>query len=255
MKKKNKINSQLSNKRSQQERKSKKHLPHDHWEISCEIERRQSASGENDEEQKLDFDIPSSGDRQQPQEFLTTSESQEFLDTTVKLSSRNLVFQKLAVNSSSARKRLLRDFNRLHVTPPNGVLGAPIDSNVMKWRGIVFGNDGSTWEGGIFKVGLEFTDAYPFKAPTVHFQTKLFHPNVGPNGEILLDMLGKSWTPAYDVADILVSIQRLLCNPNLEAVVNSEANALFRHNRIEYNRRVKFMVEHSVIYETRRYSI
>jgi len=193
-----------------------------------DMEQRESVSDESDNEQHFDSTSFSSGYQQRPQEM-----------------------------SSSVSKRLICDFNRLHTTPPNGVLGAPIDSNIMKWCGIVFGNNGSVWEGGIFKLDLEFTDAYPFQAPTVRFQTRLFHPNVGSNGEILLDMLGKGWTPAYDVADILVSIQRLLCNPNpnLETVVNSEANELFTHNRIEYNRRVRERLDSSLIYESRRHSI
>jgi len=153
---------------------------------------------------------------------------------------------------TTAKNRLIRDFQKLQSNPPNGVLAAPIDSNVMKWHGVIFGKDGSVWEGGIFKLLLEFTDNYPFKAPAVHFVTKIFHPNIGPNGEISLNALGKNWTPAYDVADILTSLQSLLYNPEAEAVISSEANALFKQNRFEYNRRVREIVEESVVSESRR---
>jgi ubiquitin-conjugating enzyme E2 A len=33
------------------------------------------------------------------------------------------------------------------------------------------------WEGGTFKLSLEFTEDYPNKAPTVKFLSKMFHPN------------------------------------------------------------------------------
>jgi ubiquitin-protein ligase len=37
--------------------------------------------------------------------------------------------------------------------------------------------DDTAWEGGTFKLTLEFTEEYPNKAPTVKFVSKMFHPN------------------------------------------------------------------------------
>ena len=48
---------------------------------------------------------------------------------------------------------------------------------------------------------------YPFKAPTVRFETPLFHPNVDVHGNICLDILKEKWSAAYSVRTILVSIQ------------------------------------------------
>lgn len=33
------------------------------------------------------------------------------------------------------------------------------------------------WEGGTFKLSLEFSEDYPNKAPKVKFLSKVFHPN------------------------------------------------------------------------------
>ncbi len=37
--------------------------------------------------------------------------------------------------STSARRRLLRDFKRLQNDPPQGITGAPMDTNIMVWQG------------------------------------------------------------------------------------------------------------------------
>lgn len=105
------------------------------------------------------------------------------------------------------------------------------------------------WEGGIFKLGITFDENYPFKAPCVRFLTKVFHPNVGPSGEIYLGILGDNWNPVYDVLAILLSIQSLLCEPNPTCTGGLEASMLFSENKLEYNRRIKETVERSWVHE------
>lgn len=68
--------------------------------------------------------------------------------------------------------------------------------------------------GGTFKLLLEFSEEYPSKAPQVKFVSKIFHPNVYADGKICLDILQNQWSPIYDVAAILTSIQSLLSDPN-----------------------------------------
>jgi ubiquitin-conjugating enzyme E2 A len=73
----------------------------------------------------------------------------------------------------------------------------------------------------------------------------MFHPNIYANGEICLDILQNQWSPIYDIAAILTSIQSLLCDPNPNSPANSEAARLWNENRREYNRRVTQCVEDS----------
>jgi ubiquitin-conjugating enzyme E2 A len=94
-------------------------------------------------------------------------------------------------------------------------------------------------------LALQFDENYPNKPPSVKFISKMFHPNVYANGELCLDILQNRWSPTYDVAAILTSIQSLLHDPNPNSPANAEAANLFRENRKEYNRRVKEVVEHS----------
>jgi ubiquitin-conjugating enzyme E2 A len=187
--------------------------------------------------------------------------------------------------STSARRRLLRDFKRyvfhflrinqathrcshntenqllhhsnftpircrLQNDPPCGVTGAPMDTNIMSWQAVIFGPDDTPWEGGTFKLILEFTEDYPNKAPQVKFVTKMFHPNIYNDGQICLDILQNQWSPIYDISAILTSIQSLLCDPNPASPANSEASRLYQENRREYNRRVREIVEQSWIDDT-----
>jgi len=129
--------------------------------------------------------------------------------------------------STAARRRLMRDFRRLQNDPPQGVTGAPMDNNILVWQAVIFGPDDTPWEGGTFKLILEFTEDYPNKAPAVRFLTKMFHPNIYNDGQICLDILQNQWSPIYDISAILTSIQSLLSDPNPASPANSEASRLF----------------------------
>ncbi|KAF9954461.1 Ubiquitin-conjugating enzyme E2 2, partial [Modicella reniformis] len=101
------------------------------------------------------------------------------------------------------------------------------------------------FEDGTFKLLLQFDETYPNKPPTVKFVSKMFHPNVYANGELCLDILQNRWSPTYDVAAILTSIQSLLHDPNPNSPANAEAANLYRENKKEYTRRVREIVEAS----------
>ena len=96
--------------------------------------------------------------------------------------------------------------------------------------------------GATLRLELQFTEEYPNKPPTVKFLTKLFHPNVYTNGAICLDILQNQWSPIYDVAAILTSIQSLLTDPNPNSPANVEAAKLYQENRREYEKKVEAMV-------------
>ncbi|KAJ3636289.1 hypothetical protein Zmor_009025 [Zophobas morio] len=147
--------------------------------------------------------------------------------------------------STPARRRLLRDFKKLQEDPPVGVSGAPSENNILLWNAVIFGPSETPFEDGTFKLTIEFSENYPNKAPNVRFVSAMFHPNVYADGAICLDILQNRWSPTYDVAAILTSIQSLLDEPNPNSPANATAAKLYSDNRKEYERRVRAIVEKS----------
>ena len=135
-------------------------------------------------------------------------------------------------SSSSAKRRLKKDFLTLKKDPPDGISGTPVGNNIFEWQAIVFGPAGTVWEGGTFTLSLSFTEEYPNVAPKVKFITKIFHPNVYADGSICLDILREQWSPVFDISAILTSIQSLLCDPNPKSPANAEAARLYTENRL-----------------------
>ena len=170
----------------------------------------------------------------------------EHLDVPTDL--RRIVVQIVLMTNTDIFRLLL--LWRLQKDPPSGVTGSPMDTNIMMWQAVIFGPDDTPWEGGTFKLVLEFTEDYPNKAPQVKFLTKMFHPNIYNDGQICLDILQNQWSPIYDISAILTSIQSLLCDPNPASPANSEASRLYNENRREYNRRVREIVEQSWLDES-----
>ncbi|KAJ3224920.1 Ubiquitin-conjugating enzyme E2 2 [Clydaea vesicula] len=142
-------------------------------------------------------------------------------------------------------RRIMRDFRRIANDPPEGISACPLPDNILFWNAVIFGPDETPFEDGTYRLTLEFCESYPTKAPKVKFVSRIFHPNVYHSGDLCLDILQARWSPTYDVAAILTSIQSLLNDPNPNSPANVEAAKLYQENKKEYNRRVRETVEES----------
>ena len=145
--------------------------------------------------------------------------------------------------STVAKMRLLNDLKRFN--NKENIYCMPKSDNIFIWEAVIFGPDETIWEGGCFKLILEFNEEYPTKPPNVKFITTIFHPNVYSDGRICLDILNNQWSPIFDVHIILESIQSLLADPNPNSPANAEAARLFIENKKEYKKRVLECVENS----------
>jgi len=74
----------------------------------------------------------------------------------------------------------------------------------MKWVTGIPGKSGTPWEGGLYKVTLEFSEEYPSKPPKCKFVPPLFHPNVYPSGTICLSILNEEedWRPGITIKQV-----------------------------------------------------
>lgn len=117
----------------------------------------------------------------------------------------------------------------MQTDPPAGVSASPVADNVMQWyvspqriwwsiwewvtdvghrNAVIIGPADTPFEDGTFRLVMQFEEQYPNKPPLVKFISQMFHPNVYATGELCLDILQNRWSPTYDVAAVLTSIQR-----------------------------------------------
>lgn len=89
---------------------------------------------------------------------------------------------------------------------PESAIGIPY--NRLSRNAVIIGPADTPFEDGTFRLVMQFEEQYPNKPPGVKFISQMFHPNVYATGELCLDILQNRWSPTYDVAAILTSIQR-----------------------------------------------
>merc|ERR1712100_852417 len=116
--------------------------------------------------------------------------------------------------------------------------------NIFKWEAGIPGKEKTPWEGGLFKLTLEFTEDYPSKPPKCKFVPPLFHPNVYPSGTVCLSILNDdpkegAWQPAITIPQILDGIQDLLNSVNLDSPAQEAAYVMLRDNPTQYEKRVR----------------
>jgi len=139
-----------------------------------------------------------------------------------------------------ASKRLQRELLDITKDPPYGCTAKQAsETDQYHWVGTIKGPEGSPYENGKFVLNLYFPVDYPFKPPKVTFATKVFHPNIDNNGNICLDILKDSWSPALTVGKILLSISSLLTDPNPDSPLSSEIAHMYKHNRKKYDDTVR----------------
>jgi ubiquitin-conjugating enzyme (huntingtin interacting protein 2) len=131
----------------------------------------------------------------------------------------------------------------------SGVMAEPVDpSSFTHLKGTFPGPPDTPYAGGQYQVDIVIPDTYPFKSPTIRFDTKIWHPNVSSvtvsprvppfpccalalstrgtamsctdtgmencQGAICLDILGNGWSPVGTIKMALISVRMLLESPN-----------------------------------------
>jgi ubiquitin-conjugating enzyme E2 I len=114
--------------------------------------------------------------------------------------------------------------------------------NMLKWFCEIPGPKGSIWEGGGYKLYMEFPPDYPLRPPKSQFKPVLPHPNIYPSGTVCLSILNEEedWKSSISIKQILLGIQKLLREePNIESPAQYEPCNLYKTNREQYVRNAK----------------
>ncbi|OAV98215.1 hypothetical protein PTTG_00284 [Puccinia triticina 1-1 BBBD Race 1] len=133
-------------------------------------------------------------------------------------------------------KRINRELLTIQSELPEGILsiGPKSSANVYDWKGSIAGPSGSCYENGVFHFNILLPYDYPFHPPRVSFITRIFHPNINPQGAICLDILTHKWSPALSIQKVLLSIICLLTDPNPQDPLVREIARLYVENRSKF---------------------
>lgn len=135
-----------------------------------------------------------------------------------------------------ALRRIQIECKEIQKDPPSNCSAGPTkDDDLFEWDATIMGPGDSPYQGGIFRLKINFPMNYPYKPPKVQFITKIFHPNISPSGSICLDILKEKWSPALTVSKILLSISSLLTEPNPDDPLVPEIAEVYRKNVEKFN--------------------
>ncbi|CAB3404535.1 unnamed protein product [Caenorhabditis bovis] len=113
--------------------------------------------------------------------------------------------------SVTATMRLKKDYQKLLKEPLPFMKAAPLESNILEWRYIIFGAPNTPYEGGIYHGKLIFPTDFPFKPPSIIMIT--------PNGRFqtntrlclsISDYHPDTWNPAWTVSTIITGLMSFM---------------------------------------------
>ena len=140
-------------------------------------------------------------------------------------------------------KQISRELGELTRNPLEGIRIVFNDDDITSVQADIDGPPGTPYHGGSFRLRLVLGKNFPISPPKGFFVTKIFHPNVGRNGEICVNTLKKDWSQDLGIKHILLTIKCLLIAPNPESALNEEAGKMLLEQYDDYCKRAKMMTE------------
>jgi ubiquitin-conjugating enzyme (huntingtin interacting protein 2) len=80
--------------------------------------------------------------------------------------------------SSNRSRRIAKELKDLKNDPVSNIEVEIIRDDLNHLRGSFMGPEGTPYQGGKYFVEIKIPNEYPFRPPTMKFETKLWHPNV-----------------------------------------------------------------------------
>jgi len=160
-----------------------------------------------------------------------------------------------------ARELLKRELIQLMRDEDSGFsVGLEDDNDFFQWRVVFEGPPDSLYEGGIFSAILSFPSDFPNNPPEMRFETRMFHPNIYPDGRVCISILHppgtdrfneqetaeERWRPILGVHSILISVVSMLVDPNLESPANIDAAVMMKQDMQGWKRQVRRLTRMSV---------
>jgi len=150
-------------------------------------------------------------------------------------------------------RRVMMELKRLNKEKETGELPAGWDvqpkseDDLYVWKAVIPGARDTPYEYGLFEVEIKIGEKYPMKHPECKFITPIYHPNVGSDGCICVDILGSAWSPANSIKTLLISLQLLMECPEPDDPMESGIASLYKSDRKAFDEACKKHIEENGI--------
>ncbi len=123
---------------------------------------------------------------------------------------------------------------------PDVTITLPSESDIHNWSITITGPQSTPYSNGKFNLSFTFPTNYPFKPPTITFQTKIYHPNISSStGEICTSLINDEWEPTLNVKYCIDSIMDVLKSPNVDSPLDEDIGKIYREKRGEFEKTAK----------------
>lgn len=140
--------------------------------------------------------------------------------------------------------RLVAELRQMASSLPAGIVCCQADDNEAgHLEATIDGPPDTPYEGGRFRVDLRLPARYPFEPPTLRVLTRIFHPNIDPQGRVCLSAIQLppkgTWKPALNVCSVLTSLRAIIAQPTADDPLMADVAELLQNDRAEFDRTAK----------------
>ncbi|XP_030373063.1 ubiquitin-conjugating enzyme E2 L3 [Scaptodrosophila lebanonensis] len=120
----------------------------------------------------------------------------------------------------------LKQFRCLEVEP----------NNIYKWYGLIL-PEKPPYDKGAFRLEIDFPEQYPFKPPTLHINTRIYHPNVNERGQVCLPILEtEHWKPTSRIEHILQVLIATINDPQPQNAFRVDVASEYQNDLKKFNK-------------------
>ncbi|KAG1782782.1 ubiquitin-conjugating enzyme/RWD-like protein [Suillus placidus] len=134
----------------------------------------------------------------------------------------------------TALRRIQKELQDITNRPLDGISVEPEADNLLVWKCSVKGSSDSPYKNGTFHFKIELPMNFPFKAPSVTFLTKIYHPGINEEGHICVPILRDEWKPSVTLSTVLAVIQEKVNNPSPDDPFEPEIAALLKNDKAKF---------------------
>ncbi|KAG1754461.1 ubiquitin-conjugating enzyme/RWD-like protein [Suillus lakei] len=134
----------------------------------------------------------------------------------------------------TALRRIQKELQDITNRPLDGITVEPEADNLLVWKCSVKGSSDSPYKNGTFQFKIELPMNFPFKAPSVTFLTKIYHPGINEEGHICVPILRDEWKPSVTLSTVLAVIQEKVNNPSPDDPFEPEIAALLKNDKAKF---------------------